>query len=246
LSSPTDAVTTSVATTSKGTTTALNTATKVLSETTTLEFSITAVTADSTTVASEAEITTTEDITTTTAAERTSTAPESTPTYQILGGSGSINNAPIQATNQDGSLVVINPNFDGITVRSYTLDTATGRLQDTASGNYLCAYYIESPFIFFPAAVANCQTGTTGPNNYYDYLKCQIVDGIISCTAPRAYCTTDSDTGLDNCITVSGEGENNEFYYRYSSSGGYYLYISTGSPNGYTPAIFKVQQVQSE
>ncbi|SPJ88946.1 uncharacterized protein FTOL_12841 [Fusarium torulosum] len=198
----TDAVTTSVAATSKGTTTALNTATKVLSDTTTLESSTTALTADSATVASEAETATTVDIasaasntltiasetettttaaiTTTTAAERTSTAPESTPTYHILVGSGSINNAPTQGINQDGTLVLINPTVDGLAVRSYMLDTTTGRLQDTTSGNYLCAYYLNSPSTYSPAFVANCQRGTTGPNNHYDYLKCQIVGGTIS------------------------------------------------------------------
>jgi hypothetical protein len=189
--------------------------------------------------------TTTADITTTTVVESTSTAPQSTPTYHILGGTGSINNAPIQGVNQDGTLVLINPNVDGLAVRSYTLDTATGRLQDTTSGNYLCAYYVFSPSTSSPALVANCQRGNTGLNNYYDYLKCQIVDGTVSCTAPRAYCTTDDDTGLDNCVTVSGEGENNQFYYQYRSSGGYYLFISSGSPNGYTPTSLKVEEVNN-
>ncbi|KAH7259348.1 uncharacterized protein BKA55DRAFT_639301 [Fusarium redolens] len=259
------AVTTSVVATSEPTSTALSTATEVLPDTTTLELSTTAATADTTTVASEAETTTTDitttaaadtttiaseaettttaDITTTTAPESTSTAPESTPTYHIVGGSGSVNNAPIQGISQDGTLVLINPTVDGLAVRSYTLDTATGRLQDTASGNYLCAYYLNSPSTSSPAFVANCQTGTTGPNNYYDYLNCQIVSGTVSCTAPKAYCTTDDDTGLDNCVTVSGEGVNNQFYYQHRSSGGDYLFISTGSPSGYTPTSLMVQQV---
>jgi hypothetical protein len=178
-------------------------------------------------------------------AESTSTAPQSTPTYHILGGSGSINNAPIRGIDNDGTLVLINPIVDGFPVRSYRLDTATGRLQDTASGNYLCAYYPNSPSTSSPPLVANCQRVTTGPDNYYDYLKCQIVDGNVSCTAPRAYCTMDDNTGLDNCVTVSGEGENNQFYYQYRSIGGYYLFISSGSPNGYTPTTLKVEEVNN-
>lgn len=207
---------------------------------TTITDSTTTVDADTTTIASEAETIITEDITTTTAAESTSTAPESTPTYIIVGGSGSVNNDPIEGINQEGSFVIINPVFQGLTVRSYVLDTSTGRLQDTASGNYLCAYYGYSSTTSAPPYAANCQTGTTGPNNYYDYLNCQIVDGTVSCTAPRAYCATD-DFGPDNCVTASGEGVNDQFYYQHRSSGGDYLFISTGSPNGYTPTSLKVQ-----
>ncbi|KAF4943688.1 hypothetical protein FGADI_13238 [Fusarium gaditjirri] len=208
-----DAVTTSLAATSDSTTTALSTATTVLSDTILVALLI--------------------------LPPWRRTAPESTPTYTIIGGSGSVNNSLIQCINQDGSTVIINSVIGSLTLRSYTLDTTTGRLQDTVSGNYPCAYYISAPSTDTPPQIANCQTGTTGPNNYYDYLNCQINNGTVSCTAPRAYCITDDDNVITTCVAVPGEGVNNQFYYQYRSGVGDYLFISTGSPSGYTPTSLK-------
>ncbi|EWZ32289.1 hypothetical protein FOZG_13857 [Fusarium oxysporum Fo47] len=105
----------------------------------------------------------------------------------------------------------------------------------------ICAYYGSANTIFDPANFAFCQNGNTGPNTAFDYMTCQIVSGKLSCTAPQAACPTDDDGVSLGCTTVDGQ-LNNEFYYKTQPGLGTYLYISSGSPNGYTPVNVIAQE----
>ncbi|QKD60789.2 uncharacterized protein FOBCDRAFT_207508 [Fusarium oxysporum Fo47] len=110
-----------------------------------------------------------------------------------------------------------------------------------ASTKMICAYYGSANTIFDPANFAFCQNGNTGPNTAFDYMTCQIVSGKLSCTAPQAACPTDDDGVSLGCTTVDGQ-LNNEFYYKTQPGLGTYLYISSGSPNGYTPVNVIAQE----
>ncbi|RKK99396.1 hypothetical protein BFJ68_g13272 [Fusarium oxysporum] len=125
--------------------------------------------------------------------------------------------------------------------RTIILDPDTGRLRDKDTGIQICAYYGSANTIFDPANFAFCQNGNTGPNTSFDYMTCQIVSGKLSCTAPQAACPTDDDGVSLGCTTVDGQ-LNNEFYYKTQPGLGTYLYISSGSPNGYTPVNVIAQE----
>ncbi|RGP69696.1 hypothetical protein FSPOR_4508 [Fusarium sporotrichioides] len=169
----------------------------------------------------------------TTTAEVTTTAPAATPTFTIVGRGGSVNGAPLQGVDQDGSILLFNPESGNARTRTFILDPDTGRLRDKDTGTTVCAYYGFADSPSAPANIGYCQNGNTGPNRYYDYLTCEIVGGNLACTAPKASCPEDED-GNQTCVTDSTGGVNNQFYYKYQSGSGYYLYISSGNPGGYT------------
>lgn len=250
------AISTSVGSTTQPISTVEETPTVASSETSTETGAITT-TAPDTTAASEAETTTAVQVTTTTAEAETTTAVESTtttaeaesttttavatPTFTIVGGGGAIQGVPLTGIDQDGSILLFNPQTGTSRTRTIILDPDTGRLRDKDTGIQICAYYGSANTIFDPANFAFCQNGNTGPNTAFDYMTCQIVSGKLSCTAPQAACPTDDDGVSLGCTTVDGQ-LNNEFYYKTQPGLGTYLYISSGSPNGYTPVNVIAQE----
>ncbi|KAK2692275.1 hypothetical protein QWA68_008144 [Fusarium oxysporum] len=235
------AISTSVGSTTQPTSTVEETPTVASSETSTETGAITT-TAPDTTATSEAETTTAVESTTTTAeAESTTTTAVATPTFTIVGGGGAIQGAPLQGTDQDGSVLLFNPQTGTSRTRTIILDPDTGRLRDKDTGVQICAYYGSANTISDPAYFAFCQNGNTGRNLAYDYMACQIVSGKLSCTAPQAACPTDDDGIPLGCTTVDGQ-VNNEFYYKTQTGAGTYLFISSGSPNGYTPVDVIAQE----
>ncbi|EXM16052.1 hypothetical protein RAB80_009691 [Fusarium oxysporum f. sp. vasinfectum] len=250
------AISTPVGSTTQPTSTVEETPTVASSETSTETGAITT-TAPDTTATSEAETTTAVQVTTTTAEAETTTAVESTtttaeaesttttavatPTFTIVGGGGAIQGAPLQGTDQDGSVLLFNPQTGTSRTRTIILDPDTGRLRDKDTGVQICAYYGSANTISDPAYFAFCQNGNTGRNLAYDYMTCQIVSGKLSCTAPQAACPTDDDGIPLGCTTVDGQ-VNNEFYYKTQTGAGTYLFISSGSPNGYTPVDVIAQE----
>ncbi|QPC78048.1 hypothetical protein HYE68_008800 [Fusarium pseudograminearum] len=196
-----------------------------------------------TTLSSEtttATIIPTSETETTTTAESTTTAPIATPTFTIVGGGGSVNGSPIKAIDQDGSIMLFNPERGSPRIRTFILDPDTGRLRDKDTGVSVCAYYglAESPSD--PAYFGFCQNGNTGPGMVYDYLTCGIVTGKLACTAPKASCSGDGDEDI-TCVSDRSSGLNTQFYYKYDAGNGDYLYISSGSPSSYTPVDIVAQ-----
>ncbi|KAF4332217.1 hypothetical protein FBEOM_13978 [Fusarium beomiforme] len=233
------AIKTSIASATQPTTTATETSTVASSETS-IETGTTTTAIVSTTL--EAETTTTAEATTTTAeAESTTTTAVATPTFTIVGGGGSVQGQPLKGIDQDGSILIFNPQAGGLVTRTFVLDLDTGRLRDKTTGSFVCAYYGFANTPSDPANVAYCQTGNTGPNMYYEYLTCEIVDENLVCTAPKAACPEDED-GNQTCTTQSGGGVNNQFYYKFSTGAGDYLYISSGNPTGYTSTDLVAQE----
>jgi len=158
-----------------------------------------------------------------------------------VGGGGAIQGAPLQGVDQDGTALLFNPQAGNLRTRTVILDPNTGRLRDKDTGVQICAYYADAETTSDPAKIAFCQNGNTGPNMAYDYLTCQIVSGSLSCTAPQAACPTDDNGFPIGCTTVSGQ-VNNQFYYKTQAGAGTYLYISSGSPSGYTPVNIIAQE----
>ncbi|RFN45068.1 hypothetical protein FIE12Z_10686 [Fusarium flagelliforme] len=233
---------TSVAT-SETTTTVLETSTDVVSETaTTVTTSATTTAVDINLTTSETETSTAIDFTTvadtttiaetSAVAETTTTAPGPIATYSLRASGSPIDGATPQGSGQQGNSIIFNPNFSGVVPRTYAIEPSTGRLQDTDTGRYVCAYYGSSRTPSVPAMVANCRDGD---DKRYNFMTCKAVNGLLSCTASRGFCVTDDETDEVTCITTPGV--NDQFYYRYSPNGGDYWYVGSASdiPAGYTP-----------
>ncbi|EWZ86311.1 hypothetical protein FOWG_11353 [Fusarium oxysporum f. sp. lycopersici MN25] len=217
------AISTSVGSTTQPTSTVEETPTVASSETSTETGAITT-TAPDTTAASEAETTTAVQVTTTTAEAETTTAVESTTTTAEAESTTTTAVALYKARPSQASTKMVASCYSTL-----KLELA------------ICAYYGSANTIFDPANFAFCQNGNTGPNTAFDYMTCQIVSGKLSCTAPQAACPTDDDGVSLGCTTVDGQ-LNNEFYYKTQPGLGTYLYISSGSPNGYTPVNVIAQE----
>ncbi|KAF5607594.1 hypothetical protein FPANT_847 [Fusarium pseudoanthophilum] len=199
--------------------------------------------AELTTTTSDAETTTAaESTTTTTEAESTTTTAVATPTFTIVGGGGAIQGAPLKGTDQDGSILLFNPQAGTSRTRTIILDPNTGRLRDKDTGILLCAYYGSANSPGDPANIAFCQNGNTGLNKAYEYMTCQIASGRLTCTAPKGQCPTDDDGNFLGCTTESFSGENNQFYYKAQPGAGDYFFISSGSPAGYTAVDIIAQE----
>ncbi|KAF4436702.1 hypothetical protein FACUT_6297 [Fusarium acutatum] len=195
------------------------------------------------TTTAEAETTTAAESTTTAAeAESTTTTAVATPTFTIVGGGAAIQGAPLKGTDQDGSILLFNPQVGNSRTRTIILDPGTGRLRDKDTGVQLCAYYGSANSPDDPANIAFCQNGNTGLNTPYEYMTCQIASGKLSCTAPKGKCPTDEDGNFLGCTTESFSGENNQFYYKTQAGAGDYLFISSGSPAGYTAVDIIAQE----
>ncbi|KAF5605705.1 hypothetical protein FPCIR_397 [Fusarium pseudocircinatum] len=223
-------------------TTAEESSTVSVSETS-IETGTTITTAPDTTATSEVETTIVAEVTTTTTgAESTTTTAVATPTFTIVGGGGAIQGAPLKGIDQDGSILLFNPLVGNSRTRTIILDPDTGRLRDKDTGILLCAYYGSANSPDDPANIAFCQNGNTGLNTPYEYMTCQIVSGKLTCTAPKGQCPTDDDGNFLGCTTESFSGENNQFYYKAQPGAGDYLFISSGTPAGYTAVDIIAQE----
>ncbi|KAH7183569.1 uncharacterized protein B0J16DRAFT_373997 [Fusarium flagelliforme] len=253
--SASEEVTATSAATSETATTVLKSSTEIMSDATTTVFtditSATTVAVDTTLTTSEAEAsiaidsTITVDTTTTagtttvadttTIADTTTTASGAIATaYSFRVIRGPIDGAAPQSDGGTGSSIVFNPNFNGAHATTYTIESDTGRLQDAETGRYICAYYGKSHTPSDPAAVANCfYDGYNGDDLLYNYLTCEIAGGLVSCTAPRGYCSSDENS-REVCTTASGVYD--QFYYKFNPGGGDLWYIGSASDNpaGYT------------
>ncbi|KAK0388552.1 hypothetical protein NLU13_4795 [Sarocladium strictum] len=236
-STTTSAITSTTSSTAGATSTAVSSGTLINSATSTSTFLDTTTTTSDVTTSSTASTSTSASVSSTTII-----APAPTPTFTIVGGGGSVNGAPLKGIDQDGSLLLFNPQAGTSLARTFVLDPNTGRLRDRDTGVSVCAYYALSSSTAAPAYIAFCQNGNTGPNQFYDYLTCQVTSGKLTCTAPKASCTEDDDSGITTCLTDPGNGVNNQFYYRFQPGNGDYLYISTGAPNGYTAVDIIAQE----
>ncbi|PNP76044.1 hypothetical protein FNYG_10602 [Fusarium nygamai] len=203
-----------------------------LSVTTTLEGSVTVTTASGTsTVTSEAET----SVVTTSEAETTSTAPVANPTYSLLANGGNLNNAQPQGNIEMTSVLVFNPALPQTGgIRTFNIEPSTGRLRDTNGGTYVCAYYGSSPDTSSPPTIAYCNPSHTGTNEGYDYLKCEVVGGVFSCTAPQTTCQNGEGIGL-SCTTPQDDVYDQFFTERRVTGMGTtdFWYIGTGSPSGF-------------
>ncbi|KAF5570141.1 hypothetical protein FPHYL_1417 [Fusarium phyllophilum] len=214
-----------------------------LSVTTTLEASVIVTTASgTTTVTSEAET----SATTTSEAETTSTAPAANPTYSFLANGGNLNNAQPQGNIEMTSVLVFKPALPQTGgTRTFNIEPSTGRLQDANGGTYVCAYYGSSPDTSSPPIIAYCNPSHTGTNKGYDYLKCEVVGGVFSCTAPQTFCQDDEDVGL-SCLTPLEDVYSQFFTERRVTGMGTtdFWYIGTGSPSGLNPISVTASKVE--
>ncbi|KAF5572173.1 hypothetical protein FPANT_13290, partial [Fusarium pseudoanthophilum] len=167
---------------------------------------------ESTTASSvSSQPTTTGDITTTSEAESTTNAGTTTtavaaPTFSIVAGSAPLTGDVLQADGYQGSYPEFNPSNNPLgppySPRTWVIEPGTNHIKDTASGNYLCAYYLFVQQNGGAASISTCDDSRTGPNSMYGYLSCQIVNGQLSCTAPKTVCTFDGDY---TCVTSPGQ-----------------------------------------
>jgi hypothetical protein len=107
---------------------------------------------------------------------------------------------------------------------------------------YACAFY---PFFQsdHAAALANCRENDgygVGINKEYAFLTCQIVNGQFSCTAPATLCAIVA--GSYNCVTSSETGLD-LFYVPDEATEDASLFISTGSPSGYTSIRLTIHDI---
>lgn len=227
-SATTVAVDTTLATSEAETSTAIDGT--ITADTTTIADTTTV--ADTTTATNPtaaADTTTVADTTTT--AETTTTAGGSFPTFALRISGGPLDGSPAQQNGYPGASIVFNPTFSGAHASTYAIEPSNGRVRDTQTGVYLCAYYGWSPMSSDPPLVTNCYFPIyTGDDQQWNYLTCTVVFGLLSCTVPRGSCQED-----DVCTTEAGV--NDQFYYRHSSSNDgdlWYIGSATDNPTGYT------------
>ncbi|KAF5539453.1 hypothetical protein FMEXI_8942 [Fusarium mexicanum] len=248
---------TTIATSDSSKTTAIDDITTTTSEaeSNTKAESSTITQAGTTTATSEHESTsqptTTEGITTTSEAESTTKADTTTtavaaPTFTILAGSAPLTGDILQADGYQGSYPMFNPSANPLdppySPRTWVIEPSTGHIKDTASGNYLCAYYLFVQQNGGAASISTCEdVRNPGPNSMYGYLSCQIVNGQLSCTAPKTVCTYDGDY---TCATSSGqENAYNQIVAMSSETSDASIAIYETTPNNWTPMVLNVQEV---
>ncbi|KAF5250776.1 hypothetical protein FANTH_4048 [Fusarium anthophilum] len=207
---------------------------------------------ESTTASSvTSQTTTTGDITTTSEAESTTKADTTTtavaaPTFSILAGSAPLTGDILQADGYQGSYPMFNPSANPLdppySPRTWVIEPSTGHIKDTASGNYLCAYYLFVQQNGGAASISTCEdVRNPGPNSMYGYLSCQIVNGQLSCTAPKTVCTYDGDY---TCVTSPGqENAYNHIVAMNSETSDASIAIYETTPNNWTPMVLNVQEV---
>ncbi|EXK30576.1 hypothetical protein FOMG_13368 [Fusarium oxysporum f. sp. melonis 26406] len=169
----------------------------------------------------------------------TSTAPAANPTYSLLANGGNLSNQQLQSNTELTSYLIFDPAIPQTgSVRTFTIEPTTGRLQDANGAAYVCAYYAGSRGISSPPLVAYCDPSNTGPNKPFEYLKYQVDSGALLCSVPRTTCQEDDDDVLIR-TTSAGNNVYNKFYTDANgvSAGGktYFWYIGSGSPAGVTP-----------
>ncbi|KAF5687179.1 hypothetical protein FDENT_5503 [Fusarium denticulatum] len=186
---------------------------------------------------SEAESTTKADTTTTAVAA---------PTFSILAGSAPLTGDILQADGYQGSYPQFNPSSNPLdppySPRTWVIEPSTDHIKDTASGNYLCAYYLVAQQNGGAASIATCDDSRNpGPNSMYGYLSCQVVNSQLSCTAPKTVCTYD---GEYTCVTSPGqENAYNQIVAMNSETSDASIAIYETTPNNWTPMVLNVQEV---
>ncbi|KAF5598628.1 hypothetical protein FPCIR_2925 [Fusarium pseudocircinatum] len=247
---------TTIATSDSSETTAIDNITTTTSEadsSTIAETGTTTATSEheSTTASSvSSQPTTTGGITTTSGAESTTTADTTTatvaaPTFSILAGSAPLTGDVLQADGYQGSYPQFNPSPNPLdppySPRTWVIEPSTGHIKDTASGNYLCAYYLAVQQNGGAASIATCDDSRNpGPNSMYGYLSCQVVNSQLSCTAPKTVCTYDGDY---TCVTSPGqESAYNQIVAMDSETSDASIAIYETTPNNWTPMILNVRE----
>jgi hypothetical protein len=153
-------------------------------------------------------------------------------TFALTGAGGLVTNAQIQSNGEARGPLVFNSNFPGIESRQFTLDTATGRLQDSTTGDYICAYYGQADQPSVPVDITNCDPTHLGPHKLYNYLDCRVVGNKLSCTAPSASYYINEDFTEWICTPAPGNEANNQFFYQHRGDTASWA-ISRGSPANY-------------
>nr|RBQ90586.1 hypothetical protein FVER53263_09935 [Fusarium verticillioides] len=190
-------------------------------------------------------ITTTSETESTTKAATTTTA-VAAPTFSILAGSAPLTGDVLQADGYQGSYPKFNPSFNPLnppySPRTWVIEPGTDHIKDAASGNYLCAYYLFVQQNGGAASISTCNDDRNpGPNSMYGYLSCQIVNGQLSCTAPKTVCTFDGDY---TCVTSPGqESAYNQIVALASETSDASIAIYETTPNNWTPMVLDVQEV---
>ncbi|KAG9506495.1 hypothetical protein J7337_000027 [Fusarium musae] len=190
-------------------------------------------------------ITTTSEAESTTKAATTSTA-VAAPTFSILAGSAPLTGDVLQADGYQGSYPKFNPSFNPLnppySPRTWVIEPGTDHIKDAASGNYLCAYYLFVQQNGGAASISTCNDDRNpGLNSMYGYLSCQIVNGQLSCTAPKTVCTFDGDY---TCVTSPGqESAYNQIVALASETSDAFIAIYETTPNNWTPMVLDVQEV---
>ncbi|KAF5717675.1 hypothetical protein FMUND_5621 [Fusarium mundagurra] len=241
-SSSSDAIaTTSLTSAIESITTDLETSTDISSETTTSEATTTTVVVQTTATTLDDQTTT--DMTTTTTAEAESTATTApAPTFKIVSGGGAVDGALLQGLDEEGHLMMFNPNstLEDYKPRTFTIEPSTGRVKDKDGGYYICAYYQWTGHVA-PATIGGC-TSSPGPDARSNYIKCRVVDGKLSCTVPQTVCTRDIFDRLHPlvCVTSTRDEVYDKFYYQ--TSGDQIVYLSSLTTDSYFAAVDLIAQ----
>ncbi|KAF5650045.1 hypothetical protein F52700_484 [Fusarium sp. NRRL 52700] len=202
------------------------------------------------TTASSASSQPTTTVATTSEAESTTTAETTTapavPTFSILAGSAPLTGAVLQADGYQASYPQFNPSNSPLdpphSPRTWVIEPSTGHIKDTATGNHLCAYYLFVQQNGGAASISTCNDDSNpGPNSMYGYLSCQVVNGQLSCTAPKTVCTFN---GYYTCVTSPGqESAYNQIVAMESETSDASIAIYETTPNDWTPMVLNVQEV---
>lgn len=90
----------------------------------------------------------------------------------------------------------------------------------------------------YPAVLANCEVESQAAF----YVTCEKpTDGKLACTAPAGSCGAIPGTATVLCSPTGATF--NQFFTKYASGLGYFAFIGSGSPSGYTAIDFGVEAV---
>ncbi|PNP86008.1 hypothetical protein FNYG_01064 [Fusarium nygamai] len=232
------------------TTTDLETSTDISPEITTSEATTTTAVVQTTATTLDAQTTTTTtlddqtttDMTTTTAEAESTTTAAASPSFKVVGGGGAVDGALLQGLDEEGHLMMFNPNspLEDYKPRTFTIEPSTGRVKDEDGGYYIWAYYQWTGHVA-PATIGGC-TGSPGPDARSNYIKCRVIDGKLSCTVPQTVCTRDIFDRLHPlvCVTSTSNEVYDKFYYQ--TSGDQIVYLSSPTTDSYFAAVDLIAQ----
>ncbi|KAJ4138728.1 hypothetical protein NW768_002596 [Fusarium equiseti] len=192
------------------------------------------ITADTTATTDTTVVADTTTVADTTVPETTTTAVIPVATYSFVVRGSPIDGATPQGNDEKGSTLTFTPDFYESRDRTYVIEPSTGRLQDTDTGTYVCVNHRATSTTSTPDLVANCgPDDQIGNDSFYDFMTCEVANGFLSCTAPRATCEFDIDLGDEVC--TSGPGVIDQFYYQRRPAGANVWFIGSADIDaGYT------------